>query len=469
MSTRRRLLLWIFGSVIIVLIAGNFLAVNLVKTRLIDQIDHNLSDDTPPIVGIIAPLDESQLADINTSDDTPGRSTAIALRSRDGDIPLLLQSGAAAEPDPPPDVEGSSFDELWLRQGSPFRLDAIDSDLDYRALVTRLDNDTLLVLAAPLDGVEATLDQLIFTLILTTTGVVVVLGAIIWVALRQSLEPYHDMIDTADAIANGDLDRRANAASADTDLGRLAHALNDMLDQIQTSFSAREESEARLTRFVADASHDLRTPLTSIQGYADLYLTGAAQEQADIDKAMTRIHGEAARMNELVEDMLTLARFDHGQPLTLEEVDLAKITAEMVDDSRAVEPNREIELTGTNRQALVIGDEARLRQLVANLLSNIRDHTPADTRAEVDLRIDDTDHVVLAVADNGPGMSPEAASSAFERFYRAEPSRTRSHPGSGLGLAIVDEIAGAHGGAAHITSTTGAGTTVTIRLPLAHP
>jgi two-component system OmpR family sensor kinase len=218
-----------------------------------------------------------------------------------------------------------------------------------------------------------------------------------------------------------------------------------------------------LRRFVADASHELRTPLAAVRAYAELFSRGAAARPEDLQRSMTGITREAERMTLLVDDLLLLARLDEGRPLEREPVDLAAVTREAVDAARVVEPQRPIELSV--EPATVTGDEARLRQVLDNLLANARAHTPAGTRVSVSLRPNDG-RAELTVADHGPGLSDEQATRAFERFYRADSSRTRASGGSGLGLSIVSAVIEAHGGAAEVRPTPGGGATFVVTLPL---
>jgi two-component system, OmpR family, sensor kinase len=218
---------------------------------------------------------------------------------------------------------------------------------------------------------------------------------------------------------------------------------------------------------VGDASHELRTPLTSIRGYAELFRRGAADRPEDLAKAMRRIEEEADRMGSLVDDMLLLARLDQGRPLERRPVDLTRITRDAVDDARAVAPNRPIDYS-PNGAIFVPGDEARLRQVLANLLQNANRHTPPDTPVHVQV-VNGDGEAVIEVADEGPGMPSDAASRVFERFWRSDPSRARASGGAGLGLAIVAAIADAHGGRAEVESEAGRGSTFRVHLPLTVP
>ena len=229
--------------------------------------------------------------------------------------------------------------------------------------------------------------------------------------------------------------------------------------------TARAASEARLRQFVADASHELRTPLTTIQGYAELYRLGGLGDHDQLDEAMRRTEQEAHRMADLVDDLLNLARLDQGRPLDLGPVDLAAVLRDAARDAAAVEPHRPVDVEAPD-PLVVQADEARMRQVVANLVGNVRMHTAPDVAVHLRLRRDG-DWAVVEVADEGPGMDHETAARAFERFYRSDTARTRATGGAGLGLAIVAAVVAAHQGHVRITATPGGGTTVQVALPLA--
>lgn len=239
-----------------------------------------------------------------------------------------------------------------------------------------------------------------------------------------------------------------------------------MFERIEESFREKSESEERLRRFVADASHELRTPLTSIRGYAELAGRGGEEHPEDTARALQRIDEQSRRMSSLVEDLLMLARLDQHPELELERVDVAAIAREAVDDNRVIDTRRRYEIEAT--PAIVDGDPLRLRQVVSNLLANARMHTPEGTTVWVRVS-KNGDRAILEVSDNGPGLSPEAAEHAFERFYRADKSRSRALGGSGLGLSIVNSIVGAHSGKASASTRPGGGALFRIELPARRP
>ena len=284
----------------------------------------------------------------------------------------------------------------------------------------------------------------------------------LWV-VRIGLRPLREIEQTAAAIGAGDLSRRVERAEPSTEIGRLGLALNAMLGQIERAFKSREASEARLRRFVADASHELRTPLAAVRAYSELYRRGAATRPADLDRAMSGINRESERMSLLVDDLLLLARLDEGRPLEQEPVDLGEVAGEAVETARTVEPSRPIDLAA--EPAVVLGDRDRLRQVLDNLLANVRAHTPVDGAVHVRVARNGT-NAVLEVADSGPGMDEEELERVFERFHRGDPSRSRASGGVGLGLSIVAAVAEAHGGSASAESEPGHGSTFRVTLPL---
>lgn len=335
--------------------------------------------------------------------------------------------------------------------------------------------------AEPLAEVQATVRQA--ALLLWTSAVsILVIGIVVgtW-AVKRSLRGLREIEGTAAQIAAGDLSQRVPPAPETTEVGRLGAALNSMLAQIETAFDARTRSEERMRRFVADASHELRTPLAAIRGYGELYRMGALTEKDQVDDTMRRIEQSATRMGGLVEDLLALARLDADRPARTEPVDLAVLATDAAHDLRAIDPTREVRVgplpdaaapgpDGAPPATVVPGDEARLRQVVANLVGNVARHTPAGTPAELGVgRVGD--RVVLEVRDHGPGIAPEHAARVFERFYRVDASRTREGDGTGggagLGMAIVAAIVEAHHGDVAIAQTPGGGATIRVSLPAA--
>jgi signal transduction histidine kinase len=363
----------------------------------------------------------------------------------------------------------------------PGNVPSVNGHTDWRVMSGGLPGGYTLVVGTDLGRDQKAVGRLIAIEAIAGLIVLAILGAAGYVLVRNSLRPLVEVEATARAIAAGDLSRRVPEGNERTEVGRLSTSLNGMLSRIETAFRAQQASEEqargseiRMRRFVADASHELRTPLTSIRGFAELYRQGAVRSEEDVRRLMERIEAEGARMGLLVEDLLLLARLDQQRPLVFAPVDLAAIAGDAVHDAKAVQPDRPIVLHLDESLAdvpVVRGDEGRLRQVVGNLVTNALTHTAAGTRVTVTVgeAPDDADVLVLKVADEGPGMDPADAERAFERFYRADTSRTRAAGGTGLGLAIVSSLVAAHGGAVDLDTVPGKGTVVTVRLPRSGP
>ena len=337
-----------------------------------------------------------------------------------------------------------------------------------------------LVVADNLNDVDATVSRLVSIDVAAGLAVLAALGVAGYAMVRGSLRPLRDIERTAAAIAAGDLSRRVPEEPPGTEVGRLSRSLNGMLTQIEGAFRARERSESaardserRMRRFVADAGHELRTPLTSIRGFAELHRqrgTSATPEQTD--ELIGRIEDSATAMGLLVEDLLLLARLDQQRPLERAPVNLVELAADVVIDARARAPEREIEITALGIDegdpVVVTGDGPRLRQILVNLVNNALLHTPSGTPVTVGVGFTDRGGRRLAliqVEDSGPGLPAEQAARVFERFYRADSSRTRAQGGTGLGLSIVASLAAAHGGSAEVETAPGQGATFRVLLP----
>jgi len=472
LSLRARL---VAGIAFVVVVLGVVSAVITLTTRnqLIDQVDRRLAGFAPgPGNGSGGPLRmpdarhliEEQL-DPNHRDrdgDGDGRISDAYLGFVGPDGVLNTRFG--------PNVNNGTFSPPVLGDALPagsdtrvFTAESEDGQTTYRVLAQRL--DTLVVVTAlPIDDVQATLADLLWIEVFGSVAILVALGLVGWWVIHLGIRPVRQMTEAAEHIAAGDLDVRLPQAASGTESAALAGALNQMLARIQHALAERAAADGRLRRFVADASHELRTPITTIRGYAELYRHGGLDEREALDDAMRRTEQEAARMGRLVEDMLTLAKLDEQRPLDIRPVDVAAIARDAAADARVAQPARPVELDLAASPALVAGDDDRLRQVVGNVVGNALVHT--DPQVTVTVRVQATaDAVLLEVVDQGAGMDPEIAERITERFFRADPARARSRGGSGLGMSIVADTMTAHGGSVEVDSAPGMGTTVRLRLP----
>jgi two-component system, OmpR family, sensor kinase len=359
--------------------------------------------------------------------------------------------------------------------GTAVDLLAADDSGRWRAVARQTTGqDGTVIAAAPLTEADATIAQLRASSMISGAILLVLLTAAGWFALGRGLRPLRRIEHTAAAIAGGDLTRRVpGLAAPGTEIGHLAASLNTMLGQLEQAFADRAASEARMRTFVSDVSHELRTPLFGIKGSTELYRMGALPSPADVDETMHRINREATRLTALTEDLLLLAQLDEGPDGQLDQapMDLRTLANDARHDLRALDPSRPIELTGPGGNgppgpAPVHADEAGLRQVVTNLVGNAAAHTPPGTHVRIGVGTANG-RAVLEVADEGPGMTAEQASRVFDRFYRADRSRTRSGgANAGLGLAIARSLAQAHGGDVELETALGDGACFRLTLTL---
>jgi two-component system, OmpR family, sensor kinase len=347
----------------------------------------------------------------------------------------------------------------------PFTVGAAVGSGDWRALAaadTRYTGFTVIV-ANPLGDVAESLRGLILIEAFAAAAILALLTIGSWLILRRGLRPLETMALAAGSIHEGDMSLRVAPGDGRGEVGQLGLALNSMLDNLQDAFAAQKESEAKLRQFLADASHELRTPLTSIQGFAELFRLGVANEHVDTGVIMRRIEEESKRMRVLVDDLLLLARLDERRDIEPNRVDLAVLAADACSDAVAVDPDRHITLDAA-QSVPVDGVQDHLRQAIANLVSNAVTHTKAGTAIEVAARVTNN-RATLTVRDHGVGLSTDALQHAFDRFWRADPSRVG--PKAGLGLSIVAAIAESHGGTATAANHPEGGAVFTIDLPVA--
>ncbi len=451
MTLRARLIAAVTVLLLLVIAVFGFVAVNSQRRVLMAQVDERLE------LALNQPVRQRFDRPRGGGD----RLLAELILDPSGVIVASAPSGIEGADDPLPAT--ASLPTPALNQYQLVTIAATDESPSFRVGVRSFRGGYRLVVAQPLDDVTAATRALRTRLVLAGLAILIVGAAAVWVTVRRGLRPVDDMIAAATEIADGDLSRRVAAASPATELGKLAGALNHMLSNIEGAFDSEARANERLKQFVADASHELRTPLAAIAGYSELHRKGALEDDVAIDRAMSRIEAEARRMTNLVEDLLLLARLDLDQAPSHQRIELRTLVEDAAADCRAIDPGRAVTISGSSR-SVINGDPEQLTQVLANLLANARAHTPPATPIQIDVH-EHENEVELVVSDQGPGFPPEALDSVFDRFYRADSSRSRKSGGAGLGLAIVDAIARAHGGRAIASNANGGGARMAVVLP----
>lgn len=462
--------LWVTSIVLVIGVVGGLITLWLVEYKFVDNIDSDLRETTNNTVAVV---DEFDLEMIEQLRDNAGLQQfgpdghVMAILSADR-IEFSVPEFQTAEPGTFPDISELRLGELQSRAEEPFTLEGSGDTPDFRLLTAQLPDGKVLVAAASLEPLDRALEAVRGVFFVVAVIAAVVLSVIVSFVAGYVTRPVSGMIATAERVGSGALDTRIPVDGVD-DVARLATALNSMLDRLEAAFDDRAESERKLRQFVADASHELRTPLAAMLGYAQLVQTGMASTDSEVHHAVGRIAGEGERMRMLVEELLTLARLDHGRGLDPIRVDLRDIVAVAIDDARAVDATQTITLVADPGDHTVSADVASIRQAVDNLLTNARVHTPPGTEIAVTLTTGDGGDatVVLHVDDDGPGLDEAEAGLVFDRFYRSEGSRSRSHAsdGSGLGLSIVQAIVVAHGGRVAAGPSPMGGARFTVELP----
>jgi signal transduction histidine kinase len=508
-SLRTKLITALLALVIFALAAMGIAGVSLLRGYLIGPVDNVLRNVTLQNTAIQAVSDELSGAPAPTP---PQEHLAVAGYAvfwlpTNGSLEQIVQPSSVfyGAPSQESDLPASSVSAIqsWLTANTETPTTIPGASGDRWRVVSVPQPGGTVIIGTDVSSVYTTIGRLAGVDLIVSVVIVFVLAIVGFAVVQANLRPLVDIEETAGEIADGHLNRRVPERDPLTEIGRLGRSLNTMLSQIETAFHAREKSEAaahqseeRMRRFIADASHELRTPLTAIRGFAEYYrqrgglvrrwdrdrqpeaADGAAATgltPGDLDRIMQRVEKEAARMGLLVEDLLLLARLDQQRPLARQPVDLLVLAADAVHDARMLAPARTIDLSVQPGAAfLVVGDEARLRQVIGNLMSNALTHTPDGTPVEVSVSSgtldpqagDHTPAAILDVTDHGPGMNQEQAHRAFERFYRADQARARTTGGSGLGLAIVRALVAAQGGVTSVRTAPGQGATFRIALPL---
>ncbi|MFI9271632.1 sensor histidine kinase [Kitasatospora sp. NPDC052896] len=455
---------------------GVAVAVSL-QTFLVARLDQQLTDTGGRYAASLEHSGRTGRPRSDTRAQAPGTFGARLLHGTvtqagvvDGDADDDAVAAGSASPDTDDLVRLTPADQQRLAAlpvGGPAGTVHLAGLGDYRVRAVAGEDGDVLVTGLPMSQVSGTEHQVLVLelTVFAVAGAAAGLAAAFWV--RVSLRPLDRIADTAERVgalplARGEVELSERVPDADptTETGRVGLALNRMLGHVADALAQRHAVEDRLRSFAADAGHELRTPLAAVRGHAELALRHPGPVQEPVRHSLERIEAESRRMGTIVEDLLLLARLDAGRPLARGEVDLTRLALDGTADARAAAPGHHWRLDLPTEPVLVSGDEDRLRQVVSNLLGNAHRHTPAGST--VTLRLAEG---TLTVSDDGPGVPPELVPLVFERFVRADQSRTRSTGGTGLGLAIVHAVVTAHGGTVTLTSPQAGGTTVTVTLP----
>jgi len=435
----------------------------VMRRQLMDSVDRDLNAAAEPTASQVL----TQL--FNHRGEGIPTNYAVRFMPTDGSSPFGVNpTGERLHPN----IPTLALNDPRVVNGILFTVSSTDGEMRWRVVPGQLrDGSATFAVAVPLRGVDTTIQRMLRFTILIGLAVIASCALLGWFGVRRAFRPLAQIEDTAAGIAGGDLTQRIPEPTSKDEVASLARSLNAMLAQIEQSFAVREASEERMRQFVSDASHELRTPLAAVRGYAELFRQGAVTKPEDVAGAMRRIEDESIRMGGLVEDLLLLTRLDSQRPLEKGPVDLTVLAADAVQDARALDSTRQVRLLGLSgdlQPTTIEGDEARLRQVVTNLVGNAVNHTPHGTDIEIAVG-SDAGRAKLEVRDHGPGVDPVKARKVFERFYRADASRVRgSGGGNGLGLAIVAAIVSAHGGRVGVAATPGGGATFVVDLPTAN-
>jgi two-component system OmpR family sensor kinase len=459
LAIRWRLTGWVLAIVFAIIAVGGVVVVRLVHDRLLDRVDEDNQQLSQEVVTALDLFGADTVA--AAAEQGVGSSDQVLMLVTNDGVEWAFPSGPDDDPDPLPDISDLDVAELRASAGVPFDVSGGDGAPDYRMLPTQMGNGQVLLVGTSLDKMDDAMRGLVGALVVVAVIAAVVMTVTVSFVAASVTRPLEGMVATAERIGSGALDERVTIEGVD-DVARLAAALNAMLDRLERAFADRQASEDKLRQFVADASHELRTPVTAVLGYAELLQSGMATTDEDVASAVSRIAAEGERMRLLVEELLLLARLDEQRQVDRIDVDLGELVAVAVADARAVAPDRQIDVRAGPPHVVVRGDPLSLRQAVDNLITNARVHTPDGTRVEVEVAKHAGDAVVT-VDDDGPGIDESDVPHLFDRFYRSERSRPRG--GAGLGLSIVAAVASAHGGTVAVGPSPLGGARFTITVP----
>lgn len=474
LSLTTRLVAVVVAFTLLAFVVTTALTVALMRDYLVGRVDADLAV-------AMRPLGETAVDQLITSAEQPAEDIVL-VSAQTFHLQVTLTADGTYTRHFPYSRAGLDQPELGVvtpddeRLHQPFTSPGRErSSQNWRTLIWPVTQDGqkigTMALSTPLSRVDSTVSQMVLLITVVGFCVIVTVALLSWFAVRRAFRPLSRIEDTAKAIAGGDLTRRIPERRGKDEVASLSTSLNTMLARIEQAFAVRAASEGRMRQFVADASHELRTPLATVRGYAELYRVGGIQKEADVASAMRRVENEATRMTRLVEDLLLLTRLDSQREMQRSVIDLTVLVADTVQDARVRAPQRTIRMLwpqGHSGPIRTAGDDHSLRQVLANLVGNALSHTPEESDVEVALApLGRT--VMIEVRDHGAGIPADLAPRVFERFFRADPSRSRENGGTGLGLAIVAAIVGHHGGRVSHHDTPGGGATFRVELPALRP
>lgn len=466
LSLRTQLVLLTSMLIALAISVASMVALSTMRSQMSDQLDNEMRTNASTVYSFL-------VNDTALPSNGPLVKFQAFLLDADGNVLNSVMSTTTE--DSSPIVQGWTSEQVAKNKERGISVPSVKGTSQWRIMAFNSgDSPYSMIIASPLDATNRSVASAGLLTIVFGLATLFASIAMTWVIVTRAFEPLARVEQTAARIAAGDLSQRIENYNPHTELGHLSTSLNTMLSRIEEAFEAQKHSEVKMRRFVGDASHELRTPLVTIRGYSELYRHGALQTDEAIASAMSRIESESKRMGQLVEDLLTLARIDERRALENKRVDLLQIAIDASNDAFATSPDREVDVVGLGEgvdpvSAPVFGDESRLRQVVANLMTNAIRYTPEGSPLEIAVGsagvAGGLSYAVLEVRDHGPGIHGEDRERVFERFYRADTSRTRETGGTGLGLAIVAGIVHQHEGFVSIAETAGGGATFRIEIP----
>lgn len=466
LSLRTQLVLLTAFLLALAISVTSLVAISALRGQMVQQLDNEMKSNAQMLTNYMV-----------DGTDLPETGSLIRFQAYllDSDGKIVNSITSISNNNTAPNLDGWNADQVDKYSANAFTVDSSDGNSQWRIMPFNADNtDYSVIIATPLKQTNTVVALVAILTLAFGAATLFASIAMSWVMVTRAFEPLARVEQTAARIAAGDLSQRMDKYNPYTEIGRLSASLNIMLSHIEKAFDVQKNSEVKMRRFVGDASHELRTPLVSIRGYSELYRQGALQTDEAVATAMSRIEAESKRMGQLVEDLLTLARIDERRATENKPINLLNIARDAANDAFATAPEREIDVVGLSdnedpASAPIFGDDSRLRQVIANLMTNAIRYTPEGTPLEIavgtGLSESGQELSKIEVRDHGHGIHGEERQKVFERFYRADTSRTRETGGTGLGLSIVAGIVQQHEGKIEVRETAGGGATFALEFP----